>query len=300
MARSRGGAVDGAGIGAQSESVLSMPLPESCAISVTDWRCAGHDTARGTEERSPGHEVVVPRRGAYLRELRGRSEWVDAGTATFAHPLEGYRIRHPLPGGDRCTVFALSTSAAHELLGPAGRFPGTHAPLDGRAYLLHRIALHAACAGSGHPGAVLAAEEYAAAFLAELLQGLNPARPARVGHRERVVHARALIVQRYREPLTLAGIAQACGCSVFHLSREFSRHFGMPIWRCVLRLRLRDALEKILETRDGLAQIGLSAGFASQSHFGDAFRAEFGCPPGRVRRLLPPSLAVLRTRARIR
>jgi AraC-like DNA-binding protein len=114
------------------------------------------------------------------------------------------------------------------------------------------------------------------------------------------MRARAVLATRYREPLTLGTIARASGCSVFHLSRQFSRRFGVPIWRYVLRLRLRDALEQILETRDSLSRIGLSAGFASQSHFGDAFRTEFGCAPGQVRRLAGPALARLRARARIR
>ena len=76
--------------------------------------------------------------------------------------------------------------------------------------------------------------------------------------------------------------------------------FGMSIWRQVLRLRLRDALERVLETRESLSSIGLGAGFASQSHFGDAFRAEFGEAPGRVRRLAAPALRELRMRARTR
>jgi AraC-like DNA-binding protein len=112
--------------------------------------------------------------------------------------------------------------------------------------------------------------------------------------------ARAHIAGRYRDPLTLSEIAGAAGCSAFHLSRQFTRTFGMSIWRHVLRLRLRDALERVLETRESLSRIGLGAGFASQSHFGDAFRAEFGEAPGRVRRLAAPALRELRMRARTR
>ena len=266
-----------------------------------DWRCAGHDTARGSEERAPTHEVVVPRRGAYILEVRGEARWVDSGTVTFTHPEEGYRIRHPAAGGDVCTVFALSADAARELLGPAAHFPQTHAPLEGRAYLVHRLALRATRAIPRASAAALAAEEYAAAFLqAALATAPCVAGAGEHSMHERAMRARAVVAQRYREPLTLAGIARASGCSVFHLSRVFTRSFGVPLWRHVVRLRLRDALEQILDTGDGLSRIGLAAGFASQSHFGDAFRAEFGCAPGRVRRLPAPALAQLRERARIR
>src|SRR5687768_2634367 len=111
---SRGAAVDGSVMDHQSGAVPHPTLPESCAISVVDWRCAGHDTARGCEERAPTHEVVVPRRGAYIREVQGVARLVDPGTVTFAHPDEGYQVRHPAPGGDECTVFALSSGAARE------------------------------------------------------------------------------------------------------------------------------------------------------------------------------------------
>jgi AraC-like DNA-binding protein len=288
-------------MGAQSEIVPLSPLPESCAVTIADLRCAGHDTPGGHEEHPAMHEVVVPRRGAYIRELRGESGWVDAGTVTFAHPDEGYRVRHPMPGGDVCTVFSLSADAARELLGPDARFPRAQTPLGGRAYLLHRLALEAARQRSSQSAAALAAEEYAAAFLGALLApGGSPRFP--VGRRaaHHVMRARAFIARRYREPLSLGEIAWASGCSAFHLSRQFARSFGVPIWRYVVRLRLRDALEQILETREGLSRIGLAAGFASQSHFGDAFRLEFGCAPGRVRRLPAPALAELRERARIR
>ncbi len=286
---------------AQSQIVPLSTLPESCVVSILDLPCAGHDTARGEEERPPTHEVVVPRRGAYIREVRGESSWVDSGMVTFAHPDEGYRVRHPAPGGDVCTLFALSTGAARELLGPEARFPRAQAPLGSRGYLLHRLALQACRNAPRQSAGALAAEEYAGAFLQAALATESPPRePARLAGRDLAMRVRALIARRYREPLTLAEIAREAGCSAFHLSRQFTRTFGVPIWRYVVRLRLRDALEQILETRDGLSRIALAAGFASQSHFGDAFRLEFGCPPGRVRRLPAPALAELRVRARIR
>jgi AraC-like DNA-binding protein len=289
---------------AQELSLRAMScdtLPDSWAVAIVDWHCAGHDTARGDLESAPTHEVVVPRRGTYVRELRGESSLVDAGTVTFSHPREGYRIRHPVSGGDVCTVFALSAGAARDLLGPEARFAWAQSPLDGRGYLLHRLALRASRKAAVRPAAGLAAEEYATEFLGCVVgNGAAEAAGAGVVASGYAMRARAVVSQRYRERLTLAQIAAAVGCSPFHLSRRFTRAFGVPIWRYVVRLRLRDALERILETRASLCEIGLATGFASQSHFGDAFRAEFGCAPGRVRRLPGPVLAELRARARIR
>lgn len=300
MARSRGAAVDVGCMGRQSADVPPKPLPESCAVAVVDWHCAGHDTARSDVELAPTHEVVVPRHGAYLREYQGELNWLDPGTVSFANPGDHYRVRHPAPGGDRCTLFALSGREARAMLGPDGRFPRAHAALSGRAYLLHRLALGASRQRTAHPAAGLAAEEYAGAFLRAAVAPSPPKVPPPDRVTESVMAARALIARRYRDPLTLSDIASSSGCSAFHLSRQFTRIFGVPIWRQVLRLRLRDALERMLETRESLSLIGLGAGFASQSHFGDAFRAEFGEAPGRVRRLAAAPLRELRTRARNR
>ena len=300
MVRSRGAAVDGSDMGEQSAGVPPTPLPESCAVTIVDCRCAGHDTARGEEELAPTYEVVVPRRGAYLRDVRGEIGWLDTGTVGFAHPGETYRVKHPGPGGDDCTLFALSEAAVREIVGPEGRFPRAHAPLSGRAYLLHRLALGMSRQRGAHPAAGLAAEEYAGAFLRAAVAPFGRRLPAEPLIAEHVMGARSVIARGFRNPLTLSGIARDSGCSPFHLSRQFSRTFGVPIWRHVIRLRLRDALEQILETREGLSRIALGAGFASQSHFGDAFRREFGHAPGRVRQLAAPAVRELRGRARIR
>jgi AraC family transcriptional regulator len=103
--------------------------------------------------------------------------------------------------------------------------------------------------------------------------------------REYVMRVREVIARRFHEPLTLMAVSKAVGCSPYHLSRIVSAHEGAPIHRLIIRHRLRHALECVLGTKDSLSSIAIDAGFASQSHFGDSFRREFGCAPGMVRRL---------------
>jgi transcriptional regulator GlxA family with amidase domain len=67
--------------------------------------------------------------------------------------------------------------------------------------------------------------------------------------------------------------------------------------RSVLRLRLRDALERLLATRDSISAIAYATGFASHSHLTDAFRREYGQAPTAVRRLAVRELRPLRARA---
>ena len=267
-------------------------------VSLYDWRCAGHAQAHPREEWADAHEVVVPRRGAFQWEIAGDRVLADPGTATFFHPCEPYRVRHPLPGGDAGSVFRLAPAAVKALMEefdssaadrPGARFPGTHTPLDGRAYLLHRLAMHAV---ADPEAGALEVEERAVRFLREAMaqafrrRGVGRAGPAARSRLALEYSARVaeVVAARYREPLTLAEVARAVGVSPFHLSRLVTAATGVPIYRMVLRRRLRDALEMLLDTRQSISQIALSVGFASHSHLTDAFRREFGVPPRTLRR----------------
>ncbi len=284
-------------------------------MRIVDWQCTGHAPEPfGAEEWNDAHEVVVVRRGAFVRRAAGRDVFLDPSTVAFTHADESYWVRHPVAGGDACSAFRLARATAAELTAGANpdagdlqqvRFPALAAPLDGRAFLLHRIALRAALS----PGVTaLEVEERAATFLRAAVAA--PGGSGREGRRggpardrrgpEYVVRVREVIARRYREPLTLGGIAREVGCSPFHLHRLVRAEAGVPIHRLVLRLRLREALERLLDTRDGISAIAYAAGFASHSHLTDTFRREYGAAPAAVRRLAARDLRPLRERARIR
>jgi AraC family transcriptional regulator len=268
------------------------------SVSLYEWHCAGHAPAHPPEEWADAHEVVIPRRGVFQWEIAGERVLADPGIATFFHPAEPYRVRHPLPGGDAGSVFRLAPSGVRALVEeydpsaaarPRARFPGNHTPLDGRAYLLHRLAIHAA----SDPGAgALEVEERAVGFLREAVaqayrrRGIRRAGPAARSRLAMEYAARVaeVVAARYREPLTLAEVARTVGVSPFHLSRLVTAAAGVPIYRMILRRRLRDALEMLLDTRDSISRIALTVGFASHSHLTDAFRREFGVPPRTLRR----------------
>jgi AraC-like DNA-binding protein len=151
-------------------------------------------------------------------------------------------------------------------------------PLDGQGYLAHRLALASA-------GDALAVEEAGLAFLRRIAAHLLPERHTAPPMANRYAdRARDLIASEFRSPLTVAGIARAVHCSPFHLGRIFRRATGMTLHRAVVRLRLREGLERLLDGPASVAAVALDVGFASHSHFTDAFRSEFGCPPSAARR----------------
>lgn len=265
------------------------------AVSLYEWTCGGHVPGQPREEWADGYEIVVPRRGAFEWEIAGGRTLADPGTVTFLHPVEAYRVRHPIGGGDAGSVFALPAAGVRALLAehdPAGaeraapRFPRRNLALDGRTYLLHRLAVHAAGTPAADP---LEVEERATAFVRAAVAQAHGA--VRAGRRvpptpraaECAARALEVIAARYREPITLAEIARAAGASPYHLSRVVAAVTAVPIHRMVLRRRLRDAVELLLETRETIARIAVTVGFASHSHLTEAFRREFGVLPRALR-----------------
>lgn len=102
-------------------------------------------------------------------------------------------------------------------------------------------------------------------------------------HRDWAFHAQEILNQRYREPTSLDRLAREVHCSPYHLARVFRRETGRTIHAYLVQLRLREALERIDRTTD-LTHLALSLGFASHSHFTDAFRRSFGVAPSSLRR----------------
>jgi AraC-like DNA-binding protein len=264
-------------------------------FAIDDWRCSGEDTPARREEWSPDDRVVVTRRGAWELAVDGEARLADPVSATLWN-RGAYRVRHPVGGGDECTVFRLTAGGTRALreLAPSGgtrrplrTFANRSRPIDGRGYLLHRRALANAARANGAADP-LAVEEPGLAFLRLAAAGaMSPAETPSAPEASRYVdRARDILARDFRQPLTLGAIAREVHCSPFHLSRLFRRATGVTLYRAVVRLRLREGLERLLDQPEQVSTIALAVGFASHSHFTDAFRAEFGCPPSQARRLL--------------
>jgi AraC-like DNA-binding protein len=94
----------------------------------------------------------------------------------------------------------------------------------------------------------------------------------------------------------VAEISRAVGVSPSHLAATFKSAERTTIHRYLMHQRLSRAAS-LLATCDDLTTLALNLGFASQSHFSNAFRRWAGCTPGlyRARLRAVDTAVVLRT-----
>jgi AraC family transcriptional regulator of adaptative response / methylphosphotriester-DNA alkyltransferase methyltransferase len=99
-----------------------------------------------------------------------------------------------------------------------------------------------------------------------------------------VEQAKAIIEQRYPEPLTLGTLAKQLSVSPCHLHRMFKRWTGITPAKYILKQRLQ-AAEAALRTDSpsSITEVALAVGFRSASHFTAVFRKATGYTPTEYR-----------------
>ncbi len=93
------------------------------------------------------------------------------------------------------------------------------------------------------------------------------------------------IEERLDEALTLDRLSAEARLSPFHFAKMFRISFGLPPHRYLDARRIERAKRLLRTERAEPSQVALSCGYASQSHFGRAFKTATGMTPGQWRRL---------------
>ncbi|MCC7071657.1 MAG: helix-turn-helix transcriptional regulator [Deltaproteobacteria bacterium] len=278
------------------------PTPAQCSftqvlitssLTVGTFSCPG--VPRRTEvEAAPNPEIVLARRGAYVREDEAGAVYIDRTVAAFFEAARPYRIVHPRPRPDVTTVLSLkepeAVCASLEVRVRAGRcFARSAVRASPALHLRHRELLRAL---SDHDRCCLPVEE-AAVRLASCAVALNhdveaelsAPQATRTTDAVDVAFAVAeLLNARFRGEVSLADLAAPTGYSVFHLCRMFQARMRTSIHKYLTLVRLEHALEALADTDAPVAQVALEHGFSSQSHFTTAFTRWTGESPAAARR----------------
>jgi AraC family transcriptional regulator len=241
---------------------------------------------------------VFPRTAVLIQHENALPLVADPTVITLYNRRQAYERRLVCADGDRCDWFAVSRDLLRAAL--VERDPSaadaerpirfTHARADASTYLEQRRLFIDAADPANVDG--LDVEERVVALLDRVLTlAYRDRSPSSRGPRlpsagELADATKAWIAPRVAQRLTLATIARAIDCSVFHLCRSFRRATGLTLHDYRNQLRLRLALERLEQGERELTQLALEFGYSSHSHFTAAFHRSFDLPPSAARKLL--------------
>ena len=262
-------------------------LLDSGTVTVRNVECRGSCRHRSAEECASHTHFVFPYRGLYLRHVGKNLAVADANHVLFFNEAQGYRVSHPVAGGDSSLVLSVPNALLAELMPKSLQAPGAelafnqqHLRIDARAQALVMLLKHSLRQGAIEP---LEAEGLTLTLLARAIgprtsraSGATPAR------RRLVDRIKVLLSSDLSRRWSLAEIAAQTRGSPVYLTQVFQQAEGLPLYRYHLRLRLARALDLIPERQD-LSSLAQDLGFSSHSHFSAAFRQAYAMTPAQYR-----------------
>lgn len=267
----------------------SQPLLKSPTVIMREVYCAGSCARPGVEESASATEIVFPYRGVFVRHLGQDQAVAEANQVLFFNAAEGYKIGHPVPGGDASLSLAVCEPVLHELAprallrqSPKVAFRTQRLRVDPRTQMLVALLRHRLRRGVAEP---LEAESIALSLVQRALGRRDShAAGGSVGRQRLVDRAKVVLASDLGRRWTLAEVAAEVRGSPVYLTQVFQQVEGVPLYRYQLRLRLARALD-LLAQRGDLTAVSLDLGFSSHSHFSAAFRRLYGRSPSEFRRL---------------
>jgi len=262
-------------------------LLKTQTVSIRDVHCAGGCRDQSGEESAQATHIVFPYRGVFVRHLGGEEAVAEANQVLFFNAHEGYRVSHPVPGGDASLDLVVSDPVLDELAPRRLRrqrdglaFRQQRLRIDPRAQALaaqlrHRLRENATDA--------LEAESLALMLARRALGPRTAHVPGASAGRQRLVNRTKLILAGdLARRWTLTDVAAEVGRSPVYLTQIFQQVEGVPLYRYHMRLRLARALD-LLAQHDDLTTLSLELGFYSHSHFSTAFKRAYGRSPSSFR-----------------
>ena len=262
-------------------------LLKSPTVTIRDTHCQGTCRHKSTEECTATTQLVFAYRGVYVRHVGHDQAVAEANQVLFFNATEGYRISHPVEGGDASLTLVINEPLLRELAPRAFlrdtatlAFHQQRRRIDARAQMLVALIGHSLRHNIAEP---LETERLAFTLVQRALgPRTTHAAGATVGRQLLVDRAKLVLTSDLARRWTLAEIAAEVRCSPVYLTQVFQQVEGLPLYRYQLRLRLARALD-LLAHYDDLTTLSLDLGFSSHSHFSAAFREAYGRSPSEFR-----------------
>lgn len=244
-----------------------------------------------------GTLIVFPRTSVTITHAGKTPVVADANTVMFYNDRQVYSRAKLSDQGDLCEWFAFDTELVTDAIRsfdarvddhPREPFPFSHGPSDTKSYLLQRIVVNHIL-GDQQPDALFI-EETVMQILNRAIEnsyrqrGVHPCKAKVAQEREVVDAIQKILATCFEQNPSLAEIATKLSYSPFHLCRIFRKYTGQSIRQYLNELRLRTSLEYVMQGSLDLTSLALKLGFASHSHFTEAFRKTFGKTPSLLRK----------------
>ncbi|TCU11099.1 helix-turn-helix domain-containing protein [Rhizobium sullae] len=250
--------------------------------------CDGKCRHKSGEECADRTSLVYPYHGVFMRHVGRNDAVAEANQMLFFNAGQGYRISHPVEGGDACVDLAINESVLAELApkdqmqaGELLSFRRQRRRIDPRAQALVALLRHGLHRQAAEP---LEAETLALTLVRRSLgERTSHAAGASAGRQKLVDRAKLVLSSDLARRWTLTEIAREVGVSPVYLTQVFQQVEATPLYRYQLRLRLARALDLLGKYKD-LTALGLDLGFSSHSHFSASFKQAFGQTPAEFRR----------------
>lgn len=281
----------------------SRRIYDGAFFSVGQFRRGPKHPNFGGPHQVGGTLIVFPRTSVTITHAGKEPVLADPNTVMFYNDGQVYSRAKLSDKGDLCEWFGFD----HKLVADAIRsfdahvddrrckpFQFTHGASDTTSYLLQRLVVDHILVNQ-QPD-TLFIEETVMQILKRVIEhnyrqrGVSPL-TTKVSQELEVVDAiqKVLAIQFEQNP-SLEQIAAQLSYSPFHLCRIFRKRTGQSIRQYLNQLRLRTALEYVTQANTDLTSLALRLGFASHSHFTEAFRKTFGTPPSALRNTSPPDM----------
>jgi AraC family transcriptional regulator len=262
-------------------------LLQSPTVTIKDTYCRGRCRHESAEEYTTSTQLVFPYRGIYVRHVGTDQVVAEANQVLFFNSYEGYRISHPITGGDASLTLVIDQMQLHELSpktflndGSGVTFRRQRLRIDARTQVLVALLRHSLRENIAEP---LEAEGLALTLVQRALGPRTTHEAGATFGRQRLVdRAKLVLASDLARRWTLAEIAAEVRVSPVYLTQVFQQVEGLPLYRYQLRLRLARALD-LLAQYDDLTALSLDLGFSSHSHFSAAFRQAYGHSPSEFR-----------------
>lgn len=99
----------------------------------------------------------------------------------------------------------------------------------------------------------------------------------------RVVRAKDIVIDRFREPLSVADVAASVGLSPSRFSHLFKRDTGMSLPRYLEAVRIQHARDLLAMTDHSIGEVAYSIGYDDPLYFSKRFREANGACPSEWR-----------------